>query len=187
MGLPWRKRCLSTVVHDVIKEIIAAHPERKVEAYADEGQIGQWNAARISLALTNLVGNAVEHGAPGSTVRVGLSGGETDVTIMIHNLGTAIPADRLNGIFNPMKLSATPQKPSSQGPTGNLGLELYIAKGPVLPRSGHAVIALVPTRFRFTPRTRVSSPQGFTFPPPIAAHAAPLVLIGASVERIAYR
>ncbi|MFO7760635.1 MAG: sensor histidine kinase [Desulfobia sp.] len=119
---------LRKVVHDVVDEIIAAHPERKVEVDTGGEQIGQWDAARISQALTNLVGNAVEHGAPGTTVRVELGGDEKDVAIMIHNRGTAISADRLNGIFNPMKLSATPRKPSTHGPTGNLGLGLYIAE-----------------------------------------------------------
>ena len=119
---------LKKVVHDVVNEIIAANPERKVEVDTGEGQIGQWDAARISQALSNLVGNAVEHGAPGTTLRVELGGGEKEVKIMIHNRGTAIPANRLKGIFNPMKLSATPQKPSTHGPTGNLGLGLYIAE-----------------------------------------------------------
>lgn len=119
---------LRKVVHEVVNEIMAAHPERKIEADKGKAQIGQWDAARISQALTNLVGNAVEHSAPGTTVRVELDGGEKDVTIMIHNRGTAIPADRLKGIFNPMKLTATPQKPSTHGPTGNLGLGLYIAE-----------------------------------------------------------
>lgn len=119
---------LRRVVHDVVDEIIAAHPERTFEVDTGEDQIGQWDAARISQALTNLVGNAVEHGASGTKVRVELSGGAKDVAIMIHNRGTAISADRLSGIFNPMKFSATPQKLSTHGPTGNLGLGLYIAE-----------------------------------------------------------
>lgn len=119
---------LKKVVHSVVDETIAAHPERKFEIDTGEDQIGQWDAARISQVLTNLVGNAVEHGAAGTTVRVELSGGEKDVAIMIHNRGTAISADRLNGLFNPMKFRATPEKPSNHGPTGNLGLGLYIAE-----------------------------------------------------------
>ena len=119
---------LKNILEHVADEIMAAHPGRNVQLETGEGQLGEWDAARVSQALTNLVGNAVEHGAASDTVKVALDGGEEDVTIRIYNRGTAIPADQLDGIFNPMKLNAPPNKPSSHGPTGNLGLGLYIAE-----------------------------------------------------------
>lgn len=119
---------LGKVVHDAIDEIIAAHPERKIQVDTREEQLGEWDAARISQALTNLIGNAVEHGPPGTTVTVELRGDEENVTITIHNRGAVIPADRLDGIFNPMKAREAPLNSSSSGPTGNLGLGLYIAE-----------------------------------------------------------
>ena len=118
---------LRTVVHDVADEVVAAHPEGKVQVEAGEAQIGHWDTARITQALTNLVANAVEHGVPGTTVGIELEGDEEDVAITIHNRG-AISADRLHGIFNPMKINTTPQEPSAHGSTGNLGLGLYIAE-----------------------------------------------------------
>lgn len=119
---------LGKVVHDSIDEISAAHPERKIQVDTREEQLGEWDAARISQALTNLIGNAVEHGPPGTTVTVQLRGDEENVTITIHNRGAVIPADRLDGIFNPMKAREAPLNSSSSGPTGNLGLGLYIAE-----------------------------------------------------------
>lgn len=119
---------LGKVVHDAIDEIIAAHPERKIQVDTRGEQHGEWDAARISQALTNLIGNAVEHGPPGTTVTVELRGDEENVTITIHNRGAVIPADRLDGIFNPMKAREAPLNSSSSGPTGNLGLGLYIAE-----------------------------------------------------------
>lgn len=127
---------LSKVARSVVDEVLAAHPDRDVQVEAGEEQIGHWDAARIGQVLTNLVGNAVEHGAPGTTVKVALSGGERDVEIRIHNHGSAISSDRLDGIFNPMKLSTMPQKLSAHGPTGNLGLGLYIAERIVLAHGG---------------------------------------------------
>jgi signal transduction histidine kinase len=118
---------LGKLVHDVVDEITAAHPKREVHVDTRQGQTGEWDAARIRQALINLVGNAVEHGAPGTTVSVDL-GGDEDVVITIHNRGAPIPSDRLDGIFNPMKVSGTPQKQSARGPSGNLGLGLYIAE-----------------------------------------------------------
>lgn len=119
---------LRKIVHGVVDEITAVHPERDVRLEADERQIGQWDAARLSQALSNLVGNAVEHGTPGTTVRVELGGGEKHVAIMIHNRGAAISPDRLDGLFNPMKLSTAPREASAPGPSGHLGLGLYIAE-----------------------------------------------------------
>ena len=119
---------LGKVVRDVVDEISAAHPQRKLQVDTRVEQRGEWDAARISQALTNLVGNAVEHGAPGTTVTVDIQGDDENVTITIHNRGAVIPADRLNGIFNPMKAREAPLNPSSSGPTGNLGLGLYIAE-----------------------------------------------------------
>ncbi|HEU0014248.1 MAG TPA: sensor histidine kinase [Longimicrobium sp.] len=123
-----KKVNLGKVLHDVTDEISAAHPERKIVVDTREEEEGEWDAARMSQALTNLIGNAVEHGAPGTIVTVELRGDDENVAITIHNRGAVIPADRLNGIFNPMKGSATPRKPLAGGPTGNLGLGLYIAE-----------------------------------------------------------
>ena len=122
------KMNLAKVVHDVIDEITAAHPDREVQVDTREEQLGEWDAARISQALTNLIGNAVEHGSPATPVTVELRGDAEEVAITIHNRGAVIPADRLDGIFNPMKVRATLRKPPAGGPTGNLGLGLYIAE-----------------------------------------------------------
>jgi len=119
---------LAKVVHDVVDEISAAHPQRKLHVDARVEQRGAWDAARICQALTNLIGNAVQHGAPGTTVTVDIQGDEENVTITIHNRGAVIPADRLNGIFNPMKTREAPLNPAASGPTGSLGLGLYIAE-----------------------------------------------------------
>ncbi len=131
---------LRKVVHEVVNEVLAAYPNRKIEVNAGEEQSGQWDAARISQALTNLVGNAIEHGASGTVASVELSGGEKEVAIMIHNHGAPIPADRLNGIFNPMKHSTTAPKSSTHGPNGNLGLGLYIAERIVHAHDGRIVV-----------------------------------------------
>lgn len=119
---------LRKIVHNVVDEIRAARPETNIQLAAGPEEMGHWDAARIRQALTNLVGNAAEHSAPATTVDIKLRGAEEEVAVMIHNLGDAIPADRLDGIFNPMKLKTKPADPNSHGPTGNLGLGLYIAE-----------------------------------------------------------
>ncbi|HSU13590.1 ATP-binding protein [Longimicrobium sp.] len=119
---------MAKVVHDVVDEIAAAHPDRILQVDTRGAPWGAWDCPRITQALTNLVGNALEHGAPGSAVRVEVQGDDDEVTITIHNRGPAIPAHRLNGIFNPMKPREAVGGAAASGPSGNLGLGLYIAE-----------------------------------------------------------
>lgn len=126
-GIPIVREDMSMgkVMHDVVDELSALHPDRTIRIDARGEERGEWDAARIAQALTNLVSNALEHGDEGSEVTVTVGGGDEEITVAVHNRGPAISGARLNGIFNPMK----PREPGSptSGPTGNLGLGLYIA------------------------------------------------------------
>ena len=119
---------LEKVVHDVVDEITAAHPGCVIHVETHGEERGRWDAARISQALANLIGNAVEHGYEGTAVTVEIRGEEDQVAVRVHNRSMAIPPDRLNGIFNPMKTREPSRKSPAGGPTGNLGLGLYIAE-----------------------------------------------------------
>jgi signal transduction histidine kinase len=116
---------MGKAVHDVVNEISAAHPDRKIDVNARGALKGDWDCARISQVLTNLIGNALEHGSDRTAVTIDVQGDEKNVTVAIHNRGAAIPEDQLDGIFNAMKR----QKMAAQadGPSANLGLGLFIA------------------------------------------------------------
>ena len=119
---------MGKVVHDVVDEIAAAHPHRALQVEARGAHRGEWDCARISQALSNLIGNALEHGSDGTTVSVELRGEDGGVAIAVHNRGPAIPANQLDGLFNPMKVRARSGGAPAGGPSGNLGLGLYIAE-----------------------------------------------------------
>jgi signal transduction histidine kinase len=125
---------IDKAVHDVVEEITAAHPDRTIRLEARGGGTGNWDCARISQVLSNLIGNAVEHGEPGGTIDVNVAGDDKEVTVAVHNLGTAIPVEQLNGIFGPMKTNIATG--SAAGPSGNLGLGLYIAERIVCAHGG---------------------------------------------------
>ena len=135
---------MGKVVHDVVDEIAAVHPERKIQVETRGAERGEWDAARIAQALANLIGNAVQHGTKGSPVTVDIRGGEAEVAIAIHNDGPAIPPDLLNGIFNPMK-SAQQRTGAAAGPEGSLGLGLYIAERIVHAHDGRIAVESTPT------------------------------------------
>lgn len=119
---------MGKAVHDVVDEIAAAHPARTIRVDARGELRGEWDCARISQVLANLVGNALEHGSNGTEVKVDVADTAREVTIGVTNRGAAIPADRLNGIFNPMKPREATGNAPAGGPTANLGLGLYIAE-----------------------------------------------------------
>jgi signal transduction histidine kinase len=127
-GIPVVREQMSMgkVLHDVVDEVLAAHPDSVVKLETRNEQLGEWDPARISQALGNLIGNALEHGYDDGEVSVTLSGDEDGISIEVHNEGPAIPPDRLDGIFNPMKTREA--NAARRGPSSNLGLGLYIAE-----------------------------------------------------------
>ena len=131
---------MGKAVHDVVDEMAAAHPSRTVEVDARGELIGEWDCPRISQVLSNLIGNALEYGDEGAPVTVEVGGADAgEVTIAVHNAGAAIPPERLNGIFNPMK-PREPEGKAPAGPTGNLGLGLYIADRIVHAHNGRIAV-----------------------------------------------
>ena len=118
---------LGRVVHDVVGEISAAHPGRSIRLEARADPRGRWDAARLGQAIANLVGNAVQHGADGTPITVMVTADEREAVVSVHNRGDPIPPHRLDGIFNPLRTHEVPPK-AAAGPTGSLGLGLYIAE-----------------------------------------------------------
>ena len=78
------------------------------------------------------MGNALEHGAEGGEVTITLGGTDEYATVGVHNRGVPIPPKQLHGIFDPMKR----REATGTGPTGNLGLGLYIAERIVTAHGG---------------------------------------------------
>jgi len=87
------------LVHDVVMEIAASYPESIVQMETGGDLSGAWDADRLTQALTNLVGNAVQHGASGKPIRVSARGLGNEVTLSVHNEGPVIPAERQAAIF----------------------------------------------------------------------------------------
>jgi signal transduction histidine kinase len=128
---------LGRVVREVADEIGAAYPACPIHVDARDGERGSWDAARLTQALGNLIGNAVQHGAAGTTVMVDVEGTAEKVAVAVHNRGAVIPPEQLDGIFNPMKARRGPRTAAARGPTGSLGLGLYIAERIVSAHDGY--------------------------------------------------
>jgi signal transduction histidine kinase len=152
---------LGKIVHDVIDEISAAHSRCRIRVDTRGEQRGDWDAARLSQALGNVIGNAVQHGADGTTVTVDIQGGPSHVTIAVHNRGAVIPPEQLDGLFNPMTTRQSRRQAAARGPTGSLGLGLYIAERILSAHQGHITVesseARGTTFTLFLPRTEATA------------------------------
>jgi signal transduction histidine kinase len=121
------------LVHDVVMEIAASYPESIVQVETSGDLSGVWDADRLTQALTNLVGNAVQHGAPGKGIRVSARGRLDEVMLSVHNQGPPIPAERQAAIFQEGQRVGT--RPASAD-RRHQGLGLYIVERIVAAHGG---------------------------------------------------
>jgi signal transduction histidine kinase len=131
---------LGQVVRDVVDEIAAAHPGCPIRVDTRGELRGQWDAARLRQAFGNLIANAVQHGADGTTVTVDVRQADGQVTVAVHNRGAVIAPEQLDGLFNPMRARRAPRTAAARGPTGSLGLGLYIAERIVSAHDGRIAV-----------------------------------------------
>ena len=114
---------IGTIVRDVADEVGASHPGSTLEVETEGELRGRWDGARLTQALTNLVGNAVQHGEPGAPVRIAARGLAREVDVSVHNAGRPIPPDEIDGLFQAMKPTAADDRRDRRH---HLGLGLYI-------------------------------------------------------------
>jgi signal transduction histidine kinase len=117
---------LEDAVREVVGELSAQHPGRAIEVKAAGDVRGRWDRGRLIQVLANLMGNALEHGAAETPVRVTIDGAIDEVTVAVHNHGVPIPGSLIPRIFDPMKRRNAIARRAT-GAAANLGLGLYIA------------------------------------------------------------
>lgn len=110
------------VIYDVVSETSAAHPDRIIKTECTGDLQGRWDIERLAQLLSNLLGNAVNHGAVGSVIDVSASGTTDDIEIAIHNDGAIIEKAEVRELFHAMKAPAR----SMVRDRRHLGLGLYI-------------------------------------------------------------
>lgn len=113
-----------------VDEIVAVHPACDVSFQATGELRGRWDGSRIAQALSNLLGNAFQHGTPHGPIAVTLRGEAERVVLSVHNEGRSIPKRHLQDIFDPFR-QLNPGHAKS-----NVGLGLYIVQAIVVAHSG---------------------------------------------------
>lgn len=116
---------LTQLCKEVINELKAIHPESIIVFERSESLIGEWDHSRLRQMISNLVGNALQHGCKDSPVHLDIEDGPQEVIIAVRNQGLPIPAESASIIFEPMIRNA---KPETNRQAGSIGLGLYIAR-----------------------------------------------------------
>ncbi len=131
---------LGEVAENVVFEFRASHPKADLVLTRGGDLTGAWDAARLRQVLSNLIGNAIQHGDRHSPVEIVLSGSDREVSVEVRNQGNPIPAGEMTRIFDPLIRGARAAKPKKNRP-GSIGLGLYIARELVLAHGGAIGVA----------------------------------------------
>lgn len=118
---------LATLGRELVAEFRTAHPKREISFRSDSDLNGTWDSDRIRQAISNLMGNAIQHGSAKVPVTLSLRDDESNVVVEIHNGGEPIPAGELPKIFDPLIRGSSADHPTRNRP-GSIGMGLYIAR-----------------------------------------------------------
>jgi PAS domain S-box-containing protein len=113
---------LQTMCREVVNELGAMTQDREITFDCHIDGAGAWDERRVHQAISNLASNAVQHGRPGSPVRMRLTGDERHVTLEVENQGT-VPEQIVPRLFEPFQSGREYTKRGD-----GLGLGLFIAK-----------------------------------------------------------
>ncbi len=120
---------------NVIEEMKAIFPKRAFLLNCDNETPGEWDEARMSQVLSNLLGNAIQHGDVMSPVTVTVKDDGDGTEISVHNMGTPIPPKMIPKVFDCLFQGPSDQRQADDNST-SLGLGLYIAKEIVVAHGG---------------------------------------------------
>jgi signal transduction histidine kinase len=130
---------------EVLDAYRTTNPGRRLHFHSEGDVTGVWDASRLRQVVSNLVGNAIQHGSPHGPVDLSLAlEGSTPegstVMLRVHNEGAPIPQDVLPTIFDPLVRYATRESAARRSP-GSVGLGLYIVREIVVAKGGTVEVA----------------------------------------------
>jgi signal transduction histidine kinase len=146
-GLPLNRSArepLGPALEQIVTEMRMAAPDRAIEAEIALCDGVACDRARIAQLLSNLLGNALTHGAADGPIRVRAFAEGGHFELSVANPGEPIPPATLERLFRPFsRASAQPHK---QG----LGLGLYISSEIARAHGGTLDVTSTPDETRFT-------------------------------------
>jgi signal transduction histidine kinase len=121
-------------LQSVVKELQDGQPTRQIIADIGVTRTVRCDLGRVQQVASNLIGNALVHGAAQSPVKVTALADDNDLIFEVWNEGEAIPPDSIDKIFQPFWRHSTSD--ARQG----LGLGLHICSQIVRAHGGRLTV-----------------------------------------------
>ena len=137
---------LAPVLEDVVNELRAAHPDRAINSHITLLRAVNCDPNRIAQLLSNLIGNALTHGAHDRPVDISASTHNEMFELAVTNRGNPIPPLIIERLFQPFFRVA--HGTVDQG----LGLGLYISSEIVRVHGGTLGVTSTTEETQFTVR-----------------------------------
>jgi sigma-B regulation protein RsbU (phosphoserine phosphatase) len=139
---------LAPVLEQVVAEVRAIEPAHRIDAHIDIDQPVYCDRGRIGQLASNLLSNAITHGAADQPIRLEAGTRDDLLEISVANAGEPIPEDVRARLFQPFFRGDA--RPSRQG----LGLGLFIASEIAKAHGGTLDVSSTREETRFTFRMR---------------------------------
>ena len=131
---------LGEMCRELFEEFRAAHPNRPIRFQCQGDLRGHWDPDRLRQVVSNLMGNAIQHGSESAPIELRLIGETSDVVVVVYNGGPPIPPGELPKIFDPLVRGSSADHPMANRP-GSIGLGLYIAREIARSHGGKITVA----------------------------------------------
>jgi sigma-B regulation protein RsbU (phosphoserine phosphatase) len=135
---------LEPMLRQVVGELASTHPEVDIEASIEIERPIPCDPARIGQLVSNLLGNAVSHGAPGMPVIVEATTSSDWLTISVANAGDPIQPAAMAQLFKPFF------RGNVRASANGLGLGLHIASMIAEAHGGTLTVSSTEAETRFT-------------------------------------
>lgn len=120
---------LAALCQQIIEELGQGAQGRDLRLEVEGDTEGCWDSDRLGQVVSNLLGNALQHGSEGQPITLRLVGEEEAVVLSVHNYGAPIPAELMPVLFEPFRRGETEH-------VSGLGLGLYIVRNVVTAHGG---------------------------------------------------
>jgi signal transduction histidine kinase len=118
---------LARVCQEVVDEMRTYHPEQRIALSVPDHLDAVFDESRVAQVLSNLIGNAIQHGDKSLPIAVDVFTTGEQVVVAVNNKGNAIEPSKLAAVFDPfVRIAGNPDPGAAE--RSSLGIGLFIAR-----------------------------------------------------------